>query len=134
MFCGNISIIDAWKKLSEENVELVDVRTVPEWQFVGIPDLTSLKKEISLISWLDYPKMQQNDAFEADLLNSFGNEKTLLFLCRSGGRSLAAANFVAGLGYQTYNIEGGFEGELDSQNHRNKINGWKNANLPWRQS
>ena len=33
-----------------------------------------------------------------------------------------------------YNVADGFEGELDEHNHRNSVNGWKVAGLPWWQS
>lgn len=31
----------------------------------------------------------------------------LIFICRSGGRSMAAANALAQMGYTTYNVQGG---------------------------
>jgi rhodanese-related sulfurtransferase len=39
------------------------------------------------------------------------------------------------LGYtRAYNVANGFEGELDAHGHRNSVNGWKAAGLPWKQS
>jgi rhodanese-related sulfurtransferase len=59
----------------------------------------------------------------------------LLFLCRSGARSRAAAIAMTRVGFgKSYNIAGGFEGDLDEQRHRGRRNGWKAQGLPWRQS
>jgi len=58
----------------------------------------------------------------------------VLFLCRSGARSRAAAIAMTRAGYtRAYNISGGFEGDLDGQRHRGGTNGWKASGLPWRQ-
>jgi Rhodanese-like domain len=43
----------------------------------------------------------------------------LFFICRSGGRSLAAAKVIAEAGYRAcHNVAGGFEGPLDDDRHR----------------
>jgi rhodanese-related sulfurtransferase len=58
----------------------------------------------------------------------------VLFLCRSGARSRAAAVALTGLGFaKAFNVAGGFEGDPDGERHRGNINGWKAAGLPWRQ-
>ena len=41
----------------------MDVRTEPEWNFVGLPDLRAAGKQAVLIPWQVYPTMQRNDAF-----------------------------------------------------------------------
>ena len=58
----------------------------------------------------------------------------LVFVCRSGVRSVAAAHAAtaAGLG-RSYNVIDGFEGGLDAEGHRGTT-GWRAAGLPWRQS
>jgi rhodanese-related sulfurtransferase len=44
-YAGDVSPADAWKALSQDSkAMLVDVRTQPEWNFVGVPDLRSLGK------------------------------------------------------------------------------------------
>jgi rhodanese-related sulfurtransferase len=61
-------------------------------------------------------------------------ERPVLFLCRSGVRSAAAAEAAARAGYaHAYNVTEGFEGPLDADGHRG-VSGWKAAGLPWRQS
>jgi rhodanese-related sulfurtransferase len=62
-------------------------------------------------------------------------EAPLLFLCRSGARSAAAAKAMTAAGYSTcLNVADGFEGPLDAQAKRGTAGGWKAAGLPWRQT
>jgi rhodanese-related sulfurtransferase len=59
----------------------------------------------------------------------------LLFLCRSGGRSHAAAAALAAAGFtRCYNVLEGFEGDKDASGQRNRVGGWRAAGLPWQQS
>lgn len=136
-YAGDITAQEAWELLeSDKNAQLVDVRTVPEWVFVGYPDLSSLNKSLLRISWRMYPQMLPNDEFERQLSEEVEDKDApLLFLCRSGGRSLDAAIAMTTKGYsKCYNIVGGFEGDLDEGNHRGFKSGWKATNLPWEQS
>lgn len=43
-------------------------------------------------------------SFDVDALPQ---DKPLILICRSGGRSMAAANALADMGYTTYNVQGG---------------------------
>jgi rhodanese-related sulfurtransferase len=62
-------------------------------------------------------------------------ETPLVFLCRSGVRSHAAAAAAAADGYtHAFNLLEGFEGNKDPAGHRNSIGGWRAAGLPWVQS
>lgn len=114
---------------------LVDVRTLPEWGFVGYPDISSLGRELIRLSWRIYPTMQRNDAFEQQLMQRVEDKTTpLLFICRTGGRSLDAAIAMTACGYNNcFNITGGFEGEKDQHLHRGQLNGWKAEQLSWKQ-
>jgi hypothetical protein len=48
---------------------------------------------------------------------------------------LAAGNAALEAGYRTViNISDGFEGDLDADQRRGYLNGWRNAGLAWRQS
>jgi len=59
----------------------------------------------------------------------------IVFMCRSGGRSKAAAVAMTAQGFRRcYNLAGGFEGPLDSARHRGTAGGWKAAGLPWAQT
>lgn len=135
-YAGEITPPEAWERLaSSGDAKLVDVRTQAEWVYVGIPDLAQLEKQPLLISWQVFPTMTRNEAF-AEQLAAQGVQPgdTLLFLCRSGVRSKAAAELLTGLGYgQCWNITDGFEGPLDPVRHRGGQAGWKAAGLPWLQ-
>ena len=125
---------DAWALLEREpKALLVDVRTEPEWGYVGLPDLGPLGKQTVRLSWQVYPKMEVDPGF-ADRLAAAGAtpEHHLLFLCRSGVRSLAAAKLMTGLGFpHCYNVTHGFEGPPDGARHRGTVAGWKHDGLPW---
>ena len=131
----NITSFKCFKNLSEiSNSYLIDVRTKPEWEFVGIPDLSSLNKKTIFISWHVYPEMKINSFFENQITNSKIEKNNKLFLiCRSGNRSFHAAKFLTSCGYDNcYNVSDGFEGDKNNLNQRSTINGWKYNNLPWK--
>ncbi len=135
-YAGDVNPSDAWSILSEDpKAVLIDCRTQPEWTFVGVPDLGGLGKETLFVPWQVFPTMQQNPAF-GDQIAAAGVDKdaTLLFLCRSGARSKAAAIAMTDLGFaHAYNVSEGFEGNLDENGHRGVAEGWKAAGLPWQQ-
>jgi len=125
---------ETWDALrSNPAARLVDVRTQPEWTYVGVPDLSDTGNPIILLSWLVYPTNARNEAFASQLAAQGITPDTPLYLiCRSGVRSLAAAEHLATLGYQScVNVQDGFEGPADEQRHRGRIAGWKASNLPW---
>lgn len=127
---------------SDSSTALVDVRTRAEWAFVGVPDLSGTGRPLWLVEWAGFPGMTQNPAFLEELSTWMGDAvpERLLFICRSGSRSMAAAQAVAaalaGKGIETHctNVAEGFEGDLDAEGHRGRKNGWKARGLPWRQS
>ncbi len=135
-YAGDVTPGQAWEMLAEQaNVVLVDVRTDVEWNFVGVPNLESLGKAPVLVPWQLYPDMSANPDF-VGALERYGVESnsTVLFLCRSGARSRAAAIALTRLGYShCYNVSDGFEGGHDQQGHRGKAAGWKAEGLPWTQ-
>ena len=140
-YAGDLDAREAWELLKQEPLaQLVDVRTVPEWNFVGVPDLSSLGRRPHGIQWQSYPGMQINQEFTAEAADALGEagagtNTPIVFLCRSGARSRAAAIAMTRAGFRkSFNIIGGFEGEMDASGHRGAINGWKAAGLPWRQS
>ena len=133
----------AWGLLeSNPNAVLIDVRTKAEWSFVGKPDLSNLSRAILTIEWSRYPDMSVNPRFVEEMNDALGDSKPsqLLFICRSGARSMSAALTVqaslAGdmLCPDLFNVAEGFEGDLDPKKHRGGLNGWKAHGLPWRQS
>jgi len=125
-----------WEALrTDPQVRLVDVRTDAEWNFVGIPDLSEAGQEPVLIPWQFYPTMQRNPAFVEHLQKAgITPEHRVYFLCRTGGRSRAAAMAAQAAGYpHVFNIADGFEGGPDANGHRGTVSGWKAKGLPWRQ-
>lgn len=140
-YAGDLSAAEAWSLLEKEpKAQLIDVRTAAEWTFVGVPDLSSLGRETLCVEWQSFPDMTINTDFAtlaADQARRAGAQQDtpLLFLCRSGARSRAAAVAMTRAGFgKAYNIAGGFEGDLDERRHRGQRNGWKAQGLPWRQS
>lgn len=134
-YAGDVGPSDAFSTLGKNpDARLVDVRTQPEWVFVGIPDLSSLGRKLTLVSWQVFPQMQVDPDFVAKVAKDVGGNKDapIFFLCRSGQRSRAAAIAMSEAGYrQCFNIAGGFEGDLDNERHRGRVGGWKAENLPW---
>jgi rhodanese-related sulfurtransferase len=136
-YAGDISPRDAWYMLkSDPSAQLVDVRTQPEWTLVGLPDLSSLQRSVLTISWKFYPSFERNEQFLEQLAQEVPDNTTvLMFLCKTGGRSLDAALAATAHGYKTcYNISGGFEGDANERRQRGTVNGWKSANLAWQQA
>ncbi|MBI1212444.1 MAG: rhodanese-like domain-containing protein [Alphaproteobacteria bacterium] len=133
--------VEAWEVLKNDpKAQLVDVRTTAEWTFVGVPDLRTLGRQVLTIEWSQFPSMARNADFEAQLaamlkVQGAGVDTPIVFLCRSGARSLSAAQAMAAKGFtRCLNLTGGFEGELDQEKHRGRRNGWKQAGLPWVQT
>jgi rhodanese-related sulfurtransferase len=108
----------------------VDVRTKIEYSFVGHP-LGAIH-----IAWKESPDWQINPKFVAEVNKAVPDRHApVLLLCRSGQRSLDAAKALEQAGYELLiNIVDGFEGALDSNNHRGNLGGWRFHNLPWQQS
>ena len=131
-----ISSKQCFERLSEESSSyLVDVRTKPEWLFVGLPDLQSLNKQTICVSWHMYPEMEINENFKSEILESGINKQDTIFLiCRSGNRSYDAAEFLASRGFTNcFNVTDGFEGGNNPNHQRSTIDGWKYYKLPWKQ-
>jgi rhodanese-related sulfurtransferase len=132
----NVPPTRVWEALqSDPEARLVDVRTDVEWNFVGIPELSSAGKEVLLVPWQVYPAMQVNARFVADLKAAgLTAENRIFFICRSGVRSLAAAQAARAAGFSNvFNVADGFEGPVDAAGHRGAAAGWKADLLPWRQ-
>jgi len=129
-----------WERLgSEPDAQLIDVRTNAEWTFVGVPDVSQLGKTLLKVEWQRFPGGEANPAFVDQLGAALeaagaGRDTPLYFICRSGGRSRAAAQAMAEAGYRVcHNVADGFEGPQDEAGHRGTVGGWKAAGLPWTQ-
>jgi rhodanese-related sulfurtransferase len=116
-------------KLMQAGAKLVDVRTKPELLYVGkVPGSLA-------VEWQTYPGGRENPEFLAELAASVSKDTPVMFLCRSGVRSHAAADAATRAGWkEAYNILEGFEGDKDIEGHRNTVGGWRKAGLPWTQT
>ena len=131
-YAGEVSAAEAFDRLSGGTAVLLDVRTRPEWQFVGVPDLRGLGKQTLFLSWQDYPDMTvRGDFAEAVRAAGIADDQEIFVICRSGARSRAAAVALAAAGFTAWNVSDGFEGPLDADGHRGRDSGWKAAGLPW---
>lgn len=128
-YFADLTPTEAWAVLQQETgAVLVDVRTEAEIDFVGyVPDSI----EIPLKT---YPDMMDNPSFTADLAARIGKDQLVVLICRSGVRSVTAAETMSALGYtRCVNVLEGIEGEMNELGQR-RVNGWKMAGLPWVQS
>ncbi len=133
-YAGEVSPEEAFGFVKDNAAVVVDVRTVPEWQFVGVPELKGTQGKLAMICWKMYPDFSTNTRFAEELAAVAGKDTPLLFLCRSGGRSLDAAVAMTALGYRyCFNVSDGFEGDPDASAHRGATRGWKAKQLPWKQ-
>ena len=134
-YAGDITPQQSWKLLSENpDAVLVDVRTDAEWKWVGVPDLTGLGREVVFVEW--NTAQGRNENFVADLIAAgvTPGERPVIFLCRSGVRSISAAEAATAAGIApSYNVLDGFEGQLDETGHRG-VTGWRAEGLPWKQT
>jgi len=125
----------AWELLqADPNAVLVDVRTDAEWNYVGVPETTSIGRRTLFVEWVTYPTGAPNEDFVDELTKAGVDGGPVIFLCRSGQRSIGAAEAATAAGLTpAYNVLEGFEGPLDADGHRGG-QGWRAVGLPWRQS
>ncbi|MET3142380.1 UNVERIFIED_ORG: rhodanese-related sulfurtransferase [Arthrobacter sp. UYEF10] len=128
-YAGDLTPHEAWAKL-EQGAIMVDVRTEGEWAHIGIPDTKATDNDPLFIPWT-FPGGMPNPDFITDLTQQAPEDDgaELVFLCRSGQRSIAAAIAATQAGFTAYNVLEGFEGEPDRYGERT-VNGWKNRGLP----
>jgi rhodanese-related sulfurtransferase len=123
-YAGDLTPGEAFAKVRDEpDAVLVDVRTREEWDQVGVPDLSALGKQVVFLEWQSGPSRALNEEFVSELSEAVPAGAPVVMLCRSGVRSVAAAQAAtaAGLG-PAYNVLDGFEGGQ----------GWVRSDLPWR--
>ena len=126
-YAGRVPPALAWRLFSEQRVLLVDVRTAEERKFVGhVPD--SLH-----VPWATGTALTRNPRFVRELENKIGGKDVpVLLLCRSGKRSVLAAEAAGKAGLTSvFNVLEGFEGEIDALQQRGKSDGWRFHGLPW---
>jgi rhodanese-related sulfurtransferase len=133
-----ISPRKAWEMMEENpRVVLIDVRSSMEYLFVGHPQGSVH------VPWIDAPDWTVNPHFVTEVrrvllggvgMEEHGNDAPVVLICRSGKRSLEAGKLLIENEFrQVYNVDEGFEGELDEQHHRSTSGGWRYHGLPWEQ-
>ena len=125
-YAGDVTPAEAWELLNTHGAVLVDVRSPEELKFVGrVPDALP-------IPWATGLRLERNATFLAELQEAVDPSQAVLFLCRSGKRSVFAAIAATDAGFsQAFNILEGFEGDPDGQQQRGHLNGWRFHGLPW---
>ncbi len=113
----------------------VDVRSKAEYKYVGYPENSIL------IPWIDDPDWEPNPvAFSDSVMQELDGRENLLnteiiLICRSGYRSNEALKCLENKGFtQISHVASGFEGDLDENDHRGNLNGWRHDGMPWSQS
>ena len=135
-YAGDLSPLQAWAKL-EDGAILVDVRTEGEWAHIGIPDTAAAgtrRNDPLFIQWnlaggIPNARFIEQLKLQLEQQAPAAGGRELVFLCRSGARSIAAAIAATEAGFTSYNVLEGFEGEPDRDGERT-VNGWKNRGLP----
>ena len=127
-YAGDVGAELAYAWWQDGEAVLVDVRTDAEREWVGfVPGAIPL-------AWKQWPGMAMNPQFDTALQAAVPEGQKVLFLCRSGVRSIAAAKRATELGLDAFNILEGFEGDADGNAHRGNRGGWRMRGLPWRQN
>jgi rhodanese-related sulfurtransferase len=127
-YAGAVTPVEAYRLAELGAATIVDVRTRPEWEFVGRIE------GACLVEWRAWGATEPHPDFVENVASQFAPERPLLLLCRSGVRSHHAAEALARAGFgHSYNILQGFEGDRDAQGRRSTLGGWRFAGLPWTQ-
>jgi len=133
-----ISCKEAWQIMEDEpRAYLLDIRSSMEYLFIGHPH------SAINIPWIDEPDWKVNPHFATEIRKLLLGGKIehgeihsapVLLICRSGKRSVEAGELLVREGFvNVYNIDEGFEGELDETHHRSTLGGWRYHGLPWEQ-
>ena len=113
---------------------LIDVRTSAEHKYVGFPENSIL------IPWFDEPDLNSDPSAFCEAVNNHLSDRSdilgteLILICRSGFRSNEALKCLQSNGFTCVShVASGFEGDLDENDPRGNLNGWRNDGMPWSQ-
>ncbi len=128
----------AWEILqTNPEAVLLDVRSRMEYDYVGHAPgsvFVSLKEPPAWETEVDFVKNVET-TLKQYRPDKEPQELTILAFCRSGARSMTAAEELTKNGFKNVvSVAEGFEGDKNEYNHRNSINGWRFHGLPWEQS
>jgi rhodanese-related sulfurtransferase len=124
-YAGATTPPEAWQLLRQGAATMIDVRTAPEFRFVGrVPGSIN-------VEWRGF-ELPQRTAFIQSLAEIARRDTPLLLICRSAVRSDDAALAAVEAGFtRVYNVLEGFEGQIDTRQQRGRIDGWRYRGLPW---
>ena len=124
-----------------QQVKILDVRTPEEFLFVGHPEMAwKIPVAVQCYEWDAKKKqfpMKPLPDFASRVSQVAKPNDTLMAMCRSGGRSAIAVNFLAKAGFKNvYNIIDGMEGDANGDSEsvaqaQPLKDGWKNLGCPW---
>lgn len=129
-YAGDITPEAAWELITTDPAAvIVDVRTQDEWRTVGVPDTSAARTAARFVEW--NTAWGHNHEFLTQLeAAGVAKDATVLFLCRSGVRSVGAAEAATAAGWSdARNILQGFEGAQGPTGART-VDGWRNTGLP----
>lgn len=127
-YAGNVTPSEAHELAGAGVARIIDVRTPEERKFVGYI-LDSVH-----VPWMTGTAFVRNPRFVRELEGKARKDEVLLFVCRSGSRSAAAAEAATRANYQhAFSVNEGFEGDLDDRRQRGTRGGWRSHGLPWLQ-
>lgn len=89
----SVSALEFEKEIKSDSVQLVDVRTPQEYAEGHIDGALNINV--------------QSDDFKDLVQRKLSKDSTILVYCRSGRRSLDAADILTNLGYNVVNLKGG---------------------------
>lgn len=122
---------EAWEWLRRHPEALfIDVRMEIEYLYVGHPP------GVVHIPWYEYPELTPDPAAFVAAVDreAGGRDRPVVLICRSGKRTVEAGEALEAAGFrQVVNVLHGFEGELDGELRRSRLNGWRFDGLPWEQ-
>jgi len=114
---------------SHPEAVFIDCRSEIEYLFVGHP-VGAIH-----IAWQDAPDWDVNPDFLGHARMAASVNRPVVLICRSGRRSADAGRYLEKYGFpEVYNVEHGFEGDMDEARHRSTKNGWRFDGLPWEQT
>lgn len=121
-----------WQYLQQHPEALfVDVCMEIEYLYVGRPP------GVVHVPWYEYPDMQPRPQAFVELVRreaAGATGRPVVLICRSGRRTVEAGRALEAAGFtEVVNVLHGFEGDLDDQFKRGRLNGWRFEGLPWEQ-
>jgi len=146
-YVGDVTPSEAAKMVADEGAFILDVRTPQEWNWVGHPgqnkagDGDYLEGYVLNVAYEVYHEgyskgdvLIVNTQFVKDVKRLLDKNAVIITMCRSGSRSVKAADTLTGAGFiNVYNMQTGFEGDKDNFGYRT-MNGWKVDGLPYNYS